>query len=421
MIKIERDRLTFCFPEIDAELKELLEAYAKEMLPVILAEDREKVIEQYLADHDRAGGTPGYRERVREVILGLSEEAIERQLRMHIPAGESRWHRPWGEASIEFQRSFRIPDDGNVYPLPPSFDEFPLREVKAHAERVPQAWRERGGVLMPMYQSEALWLSFRTEYPFAIKIGAGKINAVSGGPLKEGLQREPQDYVVTPGQPWLDGFAVAEGVIRQFVAMPLGEGYSVEEQLSGKAEFGGMQLEVIPMKVQRYYETQMLPWLPKRLADIVWNLMDCAVEFEACPEAQCESGMGMGLGAGGKIRQSIAKDPHAAEDWDVEHSGRCFVHLCDALLWREITGENPPHPPYTAQDYEEAGMPWFDYYRDDLAVLEGSKTLAGLKSVNTLCEEKNGHALEGNESVHVPGVIDCVTGQMKTVEEWEGA
>jgi hypothetical protein len=31
--------------------------------------------------------------------------------------------------------------------------------------------------------------------------------------------------VVLPEQPWLDGYCVEKGYIRQFVAMPLGEGY----------------------------------------------------------------------------------------------------------------------------------------------------------------------------------------------------
>jgi hypothetical protein len=29
-----------------------------------------------------------------------------------------------------------------------------------------------------------------------------------------------QDYVVVPGQEWLDGICVAPGIVRQFVAMP---------------------------------------------------------------------------------------------------------------------------------------------------------------------------------------------------------
>ena len=77
-----------------------------------------------------------------------------------------------------------------------------------------------------MDQNEALWISFSARYPFAVKIAAGKINAVSGAAWTAELPSEPQNYVVVPGQPWLDGFSVGEGLIRQFVALPLGAGGS---------------------------------------------------------------------------------------------------------------------------------------------------------------------------------------------------
>src|SRR5207249_9762481 len=104
-----------------------------------------------------------------------------------------------------------------------------------------------------------MWIAFRgggwwsrSRYPFAIKIAAGKINAISGKPWKPELDGSERDYIVLPEQPWLDGFCVAKDVIRQLVAMPLGSGYSVEEQITGKAEHGGLQIHVYPMKKERY-------------------------------------------------------------------------------------------------------------------------------------------------------------------------
>ena len=90
--------------------------------------------------------------------------------------------------------------------------------------------------MMPMYQSEALWIRFSAHYPFAVKIAAGKINAVSGEAWTTELQSEPQNYLVVPEQPWLDGFSVGAGLIRRFVAMPLGAGDSVEEKLTARAD-----------------------------------------------------------------------------------------------------------------------------------------------------------------------------------------
>ena len=76
---------------------------------------------------------------------------------------------------------------------------------------------------------------------------------------------EPQNYLVAPvapvapHQPWLDGFCVSKGLVRQFVAMPLGDGYMAEEQLSGTGEHGGLQLAVQPLKAERY-ERISLRW-----------------------------------------------------------------------------------------------------------------------------------------------------------------
>ena len=117
---------------------------------------------------------------------------------------------PDAKLEIGFQRTFRIPDDGKTYPLPPGFGYFPLSHVDDHAGRVSLDWLERGGVMLPMYQSEAMWLLFTphhvdrrwTSYPFAIKVAAGKINAVSGKGWSDGLNARPQDYMVAPGRIW---------------------------------------------------------------------------------------------------------------------------------------------------------------------------------------------------------------------------
>ena len=108
---------------------------------------------------------------------------------------------------VSFQRTLRIPDDGKDYPLPPGLGDFPLRHLDDYGERVPDRWRERGGVIMPMYQAEALWVSFGggglgdNSYPLAVKVATGKICAVSGEPWTNQLNRDPQDYMTLPEQP----------------------------------------------------------------------------------------------------------------------------------------------------------------------------------------------------------------------------
>jgi hypothetical protein len=304
---------------------------------------------------------------------------------------------------VDFQRTLRIPDDGKSYALPPGLGRFPVRHVDDFAPRAPEAWRRHGGVMLPMYQAEALWLNFggggvffgHGGYPFAVKVATGKINAVSGEAWADGLNRDPQDYMVVPNQPWLDGYCVEKGLIRQFVAMPLGSGYSVEEQLTGEAEFGGIQIVAYPMKRESYERKVQSParGAEQYLSDAVFSL--------AAPAA----GVDMGLAPGGRMRQEIYDDPFELSDWDLRHGSRCFVHLANALVWRAITGENPPTTTPTAEEYTRAGLPWFEYYGGDQKALDGSEALKGLDSVVETGKKKGDVPLPENTSVDPTNVL----------------
>jgi len=298
---------------------------------------------------------------------------------------------------IDFQRTLRIPDDNREYPLPPGLGRFPVEHVDDFADHLPAAWREHGGVFVPMYQSEALWINFSGDYPCAVKIAAGKINAVSGEPWSDGLSADPQDYVVLPEQPWLDGFNVTEGYIRQFVAMPLGEGFSAEEQITGAAEHGGLQFVAYPMKREVYVE------LSRRFEQIDED----SATFEGEAELSClKTTIGMGLAPGGLMRQQIYDDEHGIDAWDQENGFRCFVHLANSDLYQAVTGHAPPHKPATASDYTSAGLPWFDYYADGKP-LPGSDTLGKLTSVAAKVVEKGRKPLPDNKPVE-PKIIKAL-------------
>jgi hypothetical protein len=325
------------------------------------------------------------------------------------------------QAAIQFQRTLRIPDDGKEYPLPPGIGEFPLRHVEDYAERVPADWRDRYGVMMPLHKAEAMWISFGSgggwwhrpsKYPCAIKIAAGKINAISGKPWKPELEASEYDYIVVPDQPWLDGFCVAKDVIRQFVAMPLGSGYSVEEQVTGKAEHGGLQILVYPMKRERY---EAILEKERREAESyaqvrgMSRMRACEADYMACA-----AGPPMALAAGGRMKQQIYADPHGFDAWDQTVSDRCFVTLVDADQWRAITGEPPPTKPPTAADYTKAGLPWFDYYAADAETLPGSKKLALVKAVAEMAAEKGEQVLGTDGHVDPKNIISLKPGKAES-------
>ncbi len=341
---------------------------------------------------------------------------------------------PEARFSIDFQRTLRIPDSETTYGLPPGLGSFPLRHVEDYSDQLPEDVARRGGVVLPMWQAEAMWLSFTNngpswglDFPVAIKIAAGKINAVTGEPLSKGLNRDPQDYSVSPQQRWLDGFAVEKGVIRQFVAMPLGEGYTAEEQLTGKAEWGGLQIMVVPLKAdvwrrrRKAFERQrekerreyarMLQQLSGSTAD---NELDLPLHLRAhrFPSvSMAPAAMSMGLGGGGRMRQTIYRDRFRSEDWDLAAADRVFVNLVHAKDWKSIAGSAPPNEPPTAAAYSRAGLPWFDYYGQDQDGLAGGEALSELKSVGSLFAEKFGFSLPNSQDVDTGPTVALGSGK----------
>ncbi|MBX9687894.1 MAG: hypothetical protein K2X27_14405 [Candidatus Obscuribacterales bacterium] len=294
---------------------------------------------------------------------------------------------PEAKLSISFQRTLRIPDDGRRYPLPPGLGNFPLRHIDDYANRVPDSWLERAGVIMPMYQREALWIYFSqpyshercSSYPFAVKIYTGKINAVTGKEFKNGLSSYKQDYLVVPGQPWLDGYCVEEGTIRQFVAMPLGQGYTAEEQLTGEAEWGGIQILVYPMDPDEYEAR-----FPKRARNEAFSDWGAPLVGAPAPGGTAQKSLNkMGIAPGGRMKQEIYKDIFGPDSFDQAHRSRCFLHILNSQDWQRVTGEAAPSSPVSAQSYKNAGLPWFDYYDENRQSLPGSKILDSLKSIST--------------------------------------
>jgi hypothetical protein len=299
--------------------------------------------------------------------------------------------------TVSFLRTLRIPDDGKTYPLPPGLGRFPVRRVDDHLDRVPAEWREHGGVMLPMYQREAMWISFAGQSwkPRAVKVGIGKVCALTGERWTEPLSNDRQNYLVTPPQPWLDGIAVKKGVIRQFVAMPLGLGYTVEGQVTGEESVGGLQLKVFEPKPGRF---------PDRPPVLGAFGMAGGAPVPCAPCAAPARAASMGLAAGGRMKQSIYPDPHGVSTWDASRTSRVFVHIVNSTTWREITGEEAPPSPITARDYASHGLPWFELYDESLGAIPATSKLASVKSVKQM-DAKKATAPQQDDDPVEPGPI----------------
>jgi hypothetical protein len=330
---------------------------------------------------------------------------------------------PKAVLKVEFQRTLRIPDDDKNYPLPPGLGRFPMKHTEDYLERLPAHWKEHGGVFLPLYQAEALWINFDseqipehdyTQYPFLVKVGTGKKSTLTGKDWRKGIHKG--DYCVAPDpQRWLDGYVVEEGVIKQFVAVPLGSGLSVEEQLGGDG-IGGIQIEVLPMKRECFERRWPKREVPQRLGGVTRGLgggggfgpfksyapPGVYTQTLSNPAASAEPDSRgvektngfleiseMSLGAGGRMAQQVFEDPYGKDEWSRQSDGirRCFVHLANSGAWQAVTGERPPETPVTAAVYNKHGYPWFDYYDADQPAKKGSKKLQRVKSVKDKAKE----------------------------------
>lgn len=330
-----------------------------------------------------------------------------------VTAKDNRLHFGDGVA-LSFMRTLRIPDDGKDYPLPPGLGTFPVLKVADYADRLPEDWRKHGGVFIPMYQREAMWISFHSRYwkPNAVKIAVGKVNAVSGKAWDQALQQAEKDYLVCPPQPWLDGINAGKDTIRQFVAMPLGMGYTVEAQVTGKEEYGGVQVIAYEPKPGKFPDEP-----PQRDYD-GRGVMFAAAAAAPAPMMK-KAGAVMGLGAGGKMKQKIYPDPHGIDTWDQDNYGRVYVHIVNSMMFREITGNEPPSTPVTAKTYAQYKLPWFDLYDDHMSDIEAPEMLQNVKSIKEMDEQKGFEPQQDDSPVNVPDDL-VIKYKLKTDEVQDG-
>lgn len=285
-----------------------------------------------------------------------------------------------GPLTITLHRTCRVPrQKGLVNELPASLGNFPVYRVADFRSGVPEDWKD-GGHFVPVWEHEALWIGFsRPPRPVALVVGAGMVNAVTGKRLEGKPSGSPQDYLVVPPQPWLDGFKPMEGEqVFQFVAARLGSGETAEEQILGTAEFGGLQFGLFLPRI---------PLIPasRPSEHIIAGLgyKSLVVRTRGGSRRTAQS---MGLGAGGAIRQKIYPDPYLAgrqvsDVWPDEPSEKAYVYLVHSADFLAITGRQPPPSPINYQTYQEHGLPWFGLPDGTWGDVQGSEAISSLKPV----------------------------------------
>lgn len=284
--------------------------------------------------------------------------------------------------TVTLEKTIRVRNDGKTHDLPPSRGQFSF--YMHGTER-----------LVPIGHEEALWFSFSMNTGvFAVKILTGGINAITGEKetsqdrtvlRNNGAQGFGQNYMIIPGQPWLDGFKKHQGTVSQFIAVPLGKGRSVEEKLE-QTKSGSIQIMVIPLKKEIQEQEIMARTLKYQDVDeivgimrnnvqkvlerdsILGDLEDKSEHLHRFEKKSCKLGKSpkknlakMGLGAGGSIAQEIIRSHRSVDDFDPAQAQYIELSLVDAKQWSQLTKlPIPPRAP-TEKEYTDAGGLWFDY------------------------------------------------------------
>ncbi|CAF3489688.1 unnamed protein product [Fusarium graminearum] len=368
------------------------------------------------------------------------------------------------DLEIRFKRTIRVPDNDDTNDLPPDAGSFPLYKVDDYADALPLSMAQKGGLFIPMYQKEAIWVGFTSMRRYAIEVFVGGINAVSGEPIvadaatalrRRNLIRQGksvQDYVVVPGQHWLDGIAFGQGNVRQFVAMPAGKGHSVESQITGEEVTGGIQfnisrLDIMPRDIKKEDEiTLMVQSLNRGYISLKASQADTVAEFKARFEAkekvpadllrftygrrQLEdhetlaeyhlpnhgliqtatrlrggavgNSAEMHMAAGGRITQGIVALQKLRYSKTVPVTFN--VQVLNSASFERVTGKKPPQSPITAKWYADAGYPFFSIYEEPTTICGDFTGVKSIAEIDGTTEE--------SMPVGMP-VVDCITRKVR--------
>jgi hypothetical protein len=244
---------------------------------------------------------------------------------------------PDARLRIEFQRTLRIPDSERELPFLPGLGRFPIFPVGELVAQGRAPWLDSVEAMLPMYQSEAMWLSFQpsysvvhaTFYPFAVKILAGRRDALTGRSWSNALHRNPQDYLVLREQSWLAGYSSGQGTAHQFVAVPFGNQQGNQKSAARTDYTGRLEIEVYPLRrsvFERHFAVNR--WA---------SLLDSA-SVRPLPHTDGEP-----------ESHAIASDSFDHRDWDREAKLGYSLHLANSLQWCAMTGSPPPSAPLSAR------------------------------------------------------------------------
>ena len=102
------------------------------------------------------------------------------------------------------------------------------------------------------------------------------------------------------------------------------------------------------------------------------------------------------------MEQEIYPDEYGSSTWDQDNYKKIYVHIVNSMMYREITGMEPPPTPVSARTYTEYGYPWFKLYDEGKGDLKGAKKFNKVKSVKQIDKKKGFGIQQDDSTVLVP-------------------
>jgi hypothetical protein len=96
----------------------------------------------------------------------------------------------------------------------------------------------------------------------------------------------------------------------------------------------------------------------------------------------------MAVAAGGRITQTIVRDPYAPSRWEAGPPIVFNVQVLNSACFESVTGEAALQSPVDAKTYADLGYPFFDMYEEPSGI---TGNFAQVKSVAELDDEEETH------------------------------
>lgn len=355
MITIKHDTLSFAFPEISRRLRLLVERHIQSVLPAfVLPANRDELV-------DKLGSMRPFWNLSKTVQGNLLTKAglvtdaeIEALLRKatSVAAGLNNASPP--QLTVKFQRPPRPPDDARIYVFSTGWEEVPLRPATDFLETLPASWLKQTAFLMPINASDPFLIRFTSNYPFAVKLALGNLDAVTGESPLSGLQKEPRNYLVVSGE------STVKGIKERSFVLPLDAGCAVNKPFFADQKIGRIDLQICPLRPESHFSEEVAHSIPPALreffARLVYGPSNHAkwaemMRAEEQQRTECLTDESGAIVLGRKYEDEF--DPQLIEeltdlrevaDWDQAQSECCSIHVCNSSVWRQITRTNPPQP-----------------------------------------------------------------------------